>query len=75
MNRRPVPTGQGAAIIQAITPGTLNVRTTLGGGTSVVQGLFIEMFLTALYASLRLHEWGFTANAGQAHVGHSPSCR
>ena len=26
---------QGAAIIQAITPGTLNVRTTLGGGTSV----------------------------------------
>ncbi|EIW72441.1 hypothetical protein TREMEDRAFT_16454, partial [Tremella mesenterica DSM 1558] len=38
----------GAAIIQAITPGTLNVRTTLGGGTSVAQGLFIEMFLTAL---------------------------
>jgi len=38
----------GAAIIQALTPGTLNVRTTLGGGTSVVQGLFIEMFLTAL---------------------------
>jgi len=38
----------GAAIIQAITPGTLNVRTTLGGGTSVAQGLFIEMFLTSL---------------------------
>ncbi len=38
----------GAAIIQAITPGTLNVRTTLGGGTSVVQGLFIEMFLTSM---------------------------
>ncbi|WWD17853.1 hypothetical protein CI109_102297 [Kwoniella shandongensis] len=38
----------GAAIIQAITPGTLNVRTTLGGGTSIVQGLFIEMFLTSL---------------------------
>ncbi|KZP20407.1 aquaporin-like protein [Athelia psychrophila] len=38
----------GAAIIQAITPGTLNVRTTLGGGTTVVQGLFIEMFLTSL---------------------------
>ncbi|CAD6571318.1 MAG: hypothetical protein TREMPRED_000241 [Tremellales sp. Tagirdzhanova-0007] len=38
----------GAAIIQAITPGTLNVRTELGGGTSVVQGLFIEMFLTSL---------------------------
>lgn len=25
-----------------------NVRTTLGGGTSIAQGLFIEMFLTAL---------------------------
>lgn len=39
---------QGAAIIYAITPGTLNVRTTLGGGATVVQGLFIEMFLTSL---------------------------
>lgn len=45
---------QGAAIIQAITPGTLNCRTTLGGGTSVVQGLFIEMFLTSLYVVLCL---------------------
>lgn len=25
-----------------------NVRTTLGGGTSIPQGLFIEMFLTSL---------------------------
>ncbi|RSH95264.1 hypothetical protein EHS25_000350 [Saitozyma podzolica] len=40
--------GQGAAIIQALTPGTLNVRTTLGGGTSIAQGLFMEMFLTSL---------------------------
>ncbi len=38
----------GAAIIQAVLPGTLNVRTSLGGGTSVVQGLFLEMFLTSL---------------------------
>jgi len=38
----------GSAIIQAITPGTLNVRTQLGGGTSIAQGLFIEMFLTSL---------------------------
>ena len=38
----------GAAIIQAITPGTLNVRTTLGGGATVAQGFFIEMFLTSL---------------------------
>lgn len=28
-------------------PGDLNVRTNLGGGTTVVQGLFIEMILTA----------------------------
>jgi aquaporin related protein len=49
MDRRADGT-QGAAIIQAITPGTLNVRTQLSAGTSIVQGLFIEMFLTALFA-------------------------
>ncbi|KAG8856616.1 hypothetical protein FRB96_006376 [Tulasnella sp. 330] len=38
----------GAAIIQALLPGTLNVRTTLSAGTSVARGLFIEMFMTAL---------------------------
>ncbi|KAI9635217.1 aquaporin-like protein, partial [Dioszegia hungarica] len=37
----------GAAIIDAITPGTLNIRTQLSPGTSIAQGLFIEMFLTA----------------------------
>jgi len=36
-----------AAIVSALFPGPLSVRTTLAGGTSVVQGLFIEMFLTA----------------------------
>lgn len=36
-----------AAITSALLPGPLMVRTNLGGGTSVVQGLFIEMFLTA----------------------------
>ena len=36
-----------AAICSAIQPGPLTVRTNLGGGTSVVRGLFIEMFLTA----------------------------
>lgn len=36
-----------AAIAEAILPGPLTVRTSLAGGTSVVQGLFIEMFLTA----------------------------
>lgn len=36
-----------AALVACMFPGDLNVRTTLGGGTSIVQGLFIEMFLTA----------------------------
>ena len=35
-----------AAIASALFPGPLVVRTSLGGGTSVSQGLFIEMFLT-----------------------------
>jgi len=36
-----------AAVVSALYPGPLNVRTTLGAGTSKAQGLFIEMFLTA----------------------------
>ena len=36
-----------AGVVSALFPGPLNVRTSLGAGTSVVQGLFIEMFLTA----------------------------
>ncbi|CAG8951861.1 hypothetical protein HYFRA_00005665 [Hymenoscyphus fraxineus] len=36
-----------AAICSAMFPGPLTVGTSLGGGTSVAQGLFIEMFLTA----------------------------
>ena len=36
-----------AAVVAALYPGQLNVRTTLGAGTSRTQGLFIEMFLTA----------------------------
>ncbi|KAL9102035.1 MAG: hypothetical protein Q9163_002768 [Psora crenata] len=36
-----------AGVVSALFPGPLNVRTTLGGGSSIVQGLFIEMFLTA----------------------------
>ncbi|KAK8239781.1 aquaporin-like protein [Phyllosticta capitalensis] len=35
-----------AAAVSALFPGDLAVRTTLGGGTSIVRGLFIEMFLT-----------------------------
>jgi len=38
----------GAAIIQVLLPGTLNVRTTLTPGMSVARGLFLEMFLTAM---------------------------
>jgi aquaporin related protein len=36
-----------AAIVSCVFPGPLSVTTTLGGGTSIARGLFIEMFLTA----------------------------
>ena len=36
-----------AAVVSVLFPGPLSVRTSLGGGTTVTQGLFIEMFLTA----------------------------
>ncbi|KAI9669532.1 MAG: hypothetical protein M1817_004651 [Caeruleum heppii] len=36
-----------AAVVSALFPGQLNVLTALGGGATIVQGLFIEMFLTA----------------------------
>lgn len=36
-----------SAVALGLFPGPLNVSTSLGGDTSVVQGLFIEMFLTA----------------------------
>lgn len=36
-----------AAIVSCLFPGKLNVGTSLAGGTSITQGLFIEMFLTA----------------------------
>lgn len=36
-----------AALVECMFPGKLDVTTTLGGGTSIPQGLFIEMFLTA----------------------------
>lgn len=37
-----------AAVVSAILPGPLSVSTTLGVNTSVTQGVFLEMFLTAL---------------------------
>ncbi|KAJ4298331.1 Aquaporin-1 [Collariella sp. IMI 366227] len=36
-----------AGVVSALFPGSMGVNTTLGGGTSTVQGLFIEMFLTS----------------------------
>jgi aquaporin related protein len=36
-----------AAVVSALFPGPLGVKTTLSDDTSVVRGLFIEMFLTA----------------------------
>ncbi|KAL5045917.1 hypothetical protein BDW71DRAFT_183054 [Aspergillus fruticulosus] len=36
-----------AGVVGALFPGDLNVTTRLGGGASISQGLFIEMFLTA----------------------------
>ena len=35
-----------AGVCSALLPGPLTVRTQLGGGTSISQGIFIEMFLT-----------------------------
>lgn len=37
-----------AGIVSALFPNTMNVRTSLSKDTSVVRGLFIEMFLTAM---------------------------
>jgi len=36
-----------SGVVDGLFPGELSVSTTLGGGTTVVQGLFIEMFLTS----------------------------
>ena len=36
-----------AAVVSCLLPGPLAVQTTLTNGTSIAQGLFIEMFLTA----------------------------
>jgi len=36
-----------AGVVAGLFPGPLNVSTLLGGGTTIAQGVFIEMFLTA----------------------------
>ena len=45
-----------SGVVSALFPGPFAVRTTLGPGTSIARGLFIEMFLTlqlvfTMYAS------------------------
>lgn len=37
-----------AGLVKCMFPGPLNIGTALGGGASTAQGLFIEMFSTAL---------------------------
>ncbi|KAK4555399.1 Aquaporin-1 [Recurvomyces mirabilis] len=37
-----------SGVVLCLYPGAMNVSTTLGGNTSISQGLFIEMFLTAM---------------------------
>ncbi|KAL3469797.1 aquaporin-like protein [Aspergillus californicus] len=39
--------GIAAGVVSVLFPGDLSVTTRLGGGASITQGLFIEMFLTA----------------------------
>lgn len=37
-----------AALVSGLFPTRLNAQTTLGAGTSITQGVFIEMFLTSI---------------------------
>ncbi|GFZ48403.1 Aquaporin-2 [Saitozyma sp. JCM 24511] len=59
-----------AAIVSVLTPGPLEVRTTLTSGVSVSRGLFIEMFLTAwlmlaiLFLAAEKHKATFIAPVG-----------
>lgn len=59
-----------AAVVAALFPGPLAVTTALGGSTSLAQGLFIEMFLTAqlvftiLMLAVEKHKGTFLAPVG-----------
>ncbi|KAK3489596.1 aquaporin-like protein [Neurospora hispaniola] len=56
-----------AGLVQVIFPGPLAVETTLGGGATVAQGFFIELFLTCelvfviLMMAVEKHEGTFAA--------------
>ena len=62
-----------SALVYCMFPGPLSVRTVLGGGTSVTQGLFIEMFLTAqlvftiFMLAAEKHKGTFIAPVGKSH--------
>jgi len=59
-----------AGVVTALFPGPLAVTTSLAGGTSTAQGLFIEMFLTAqlvftiLMLAVEKHKGTFLAPVG-----------
>jgi aquaporin related protein len=59
-----------AGLVSGLLPGRLLVNTTLGGGTSVAQGFFIEVFLTAqlvltiLMLAVEKHQATFMAPIG-----------
>lgn len=57
-----------AAILDALTPGGLIANVALAGGTTPVQGMFIEMFTTAALTisvlMLAAGESGFNKSAG-----------
>lgn len=59
-----------AAVTDGLLPGPLGVANTLGGGASTVQGLFIEMFLTAqlvltvYFLAVEKHRGTFLAPVG-----------
>lgn len=59
-----------SAVLQGLLPGPLAVSTTLGAGTSQVQGLFIEVFITCglvlsvLFLAVEKHKATFLAPVG-----------
>lgn len=70
-----------AALVSALFPGDLLCRTTLGGGTSIAQGLFIEMFLTAqliftiFMLAAEKHKGTFIAPVGEYSVNKATQSR
>lgn len=63
-----------SALVSCMFPGPLNVQTELGGGTSIVRGLFIEMFLTTqliftiFMLAAEKHKGTFIAPVGKSQM-------